>query len=138
MSDCVFCKIVAGEIPSIKVYEDKDVVAFLDIQPVSVGHTLIIPKEHSDNLGEMTDEGICPLFLAAQKVSKALKAALDIPAYNLVVNVGEGAGQIIHHTHVHVIPRYPDDGLEHWPKVEVSEEQLNRAAEKIRRCTENE
>jgi len=132
MSDCLFCKIVNGEIPAIKVFEDKETLAFLDIQPVSLGHTLVVPKEHSDNLGEMPYEIMCPLFGTVKKVSRALAEAIEVKAYNVIVNVGSEAGQEIHHTHVHVIPREAGDGLETWPKIEVSEEQMNRAAEKIR------
>ncbi len=132
MSDCIFCKIINGEIPAIKVFEDKDTLAFLDIQPVSLGHTLVVPKAHSDNLGEMSADAMCPLFEAVRKVSQALTEAIEVPAYNVVVNVGSEAGQEIHHTHVHIIPRESNDGLQAWPKIEVSEEQMDRAAEKIR------
>ncbi|MEA3248757.1 MAG: HIT family protein [Patescibacteria group bacterium] len=132
MSDCIFCKIINGEIPALKVYEDKHTLAFLDIEPVSIGHTLVIPKGHSDNLNELPEEMICPLFETVKKVSKALTEAIGPNDYNVVINVGKDAGQEIHHTHVHVIPRESDDGLQRWPKVEVTEEQMDRAAEKIR------
>lgn len=132
MSDCIFCKIINGEIPAIKVYEDKDTLAFLDIQPVSLGHTLVVPKGHSDNLGELPDDMICPLFDTVRKVARALSEAIEVPAYNVVINVGPEAGQEIHHTHVHIIPREEGDGLQAWPKIEVTEEQMDRAAEKIR------
>jgi histidine triad (HIT) family protein len=137
MSDCIFCRIVDGEIPALKVFEDKHTLAFLDIQPVSLGHTLVIPKEHSDNLRDVPDDMICPLFETARKVSKALTEAIGPNDFNVVVNVGENAGQEIHHTHVHVIPREPDDGLERWPKIEVTEEQMKKAAEKIRMAAQD-
>jgi len=132
MTDCIFCNIISGEIPAIKVYEDKETLAFLDIQPVSLGHTLVVPKRHSDNLAGVSPEEAGPLFETVKKVAQALTEAIEIEAYNVIVNVGSAAGQEIHHTHVHVIPREAGDGLETWPKIEVSEEQMNRAAEKIR------
>lgn len=132
MSDCIFCKIISGEIPAIRVYEDEHTLAFMDIQPVSIGHILVIPKEHSDNLRALSERLICPVFETVRKVADALTEAIGHSDYNVIINVGEEAGQVVHHTHVHVIPREADDGLERWPKIEVTEEQMNRAAEKIR------
>ena len=109
MSDCIFCKIIAGEIPASKVYEDEQVLAFLDISQVTPGHTLVVPKEHYRNLLEMDAISASQLFAqvpkVAQKVMKATKAA----GMNIIANCEEIAGQTVFHTHVHLVPRYSAD-----------------------------
>lgn len=111
MSDCLFCRIVDGELPAHTVYEDDHILAFLDINPVSKGHTLVIPKKHvarSDQLGPAeTGE----LFATAGEIAKALVDAFAPDGYNLLQNNGAGAGQEVGHAHVHIIPRYEDDGV---------------------------
>lgn len=106
MSDCIFCKILAGEIPASKVYEDDQVLAFLDISQVTPGHTLVVPKKHHRNLLEMDATSASQLFAKipaiAQKVMKATKA----DGMNIIANCEEIAGQTVFHTHVHIIPRY--------------------------------
>ncbi len=104
--DCLFCKIVRGEVPCTKVYEDEDVLAFLDISQTTVGHTLIIPKEHFDNFLFVPKDLLGKVFSVAQKVSQALVAGLRAKGVNILVNTNEIAGQTIMHFHVHVIPRY--------------------------------
>src|SRR3989338_5595477 len=94
MSDCLFCKIVSGEIPAEKVYEDGDVVAFLDIQPVNVGHTLVVPRAHFRALSETPDETVAALFRAVKRVATAAQSATGAPAYNVGVNIGPVAGQV--------------------------------------------
>ena len=109
MSDCIFCKIIAGEIPASKVYEDDQVLAFLDISQVTPGHTLVVPKEHHRNLLEMDATSASQLFakvpLVAQKVMTATKAE----GMNVIANCEEVAGQTVFHTHVHLVPRYSAD-----------------------------
>lgn len=109
MSDCIFCKIIAGEIPASKVYEDEQVLAFLDISQVTLGHTLVVPKEHYRNLLEMDATSASQLFAqvpkVAQKVMKVTKAA----GMNIISNCEEVAGQTVFHTHVHLVPRYSAD-----------------------------
>jgi len=114
MDDCIFCKIIKGEIPCHKVYEDDQVLAFLDISPVSKGHTLVIPKEHTDNLMTMSAEQINQVFQVAQKVAQKLDEALKPDGFNLGMNNKPAAGQVVFHAHVHVMPRSKDDGLELW------------------------
>jgi histidine triad (HIT) family protein len=132
MNDCVFCRIVAGEIPALKVYEDETLVAFLDITPVNLGHTLIVPREHYENLLATPDAVLAAMANAVKKVAKAAMAVEDAPAFNLGVNTGPAAGQVVMHTHFHVMPRLPDDGLEHWPKREVTPEQMEGAVARMR------
>jgi histidine triad (HIT) family protein len=115
MEDCIFCKIIRGEIPSSKVYEDEKTFAFLDISPINIGHTLIVPKKHSKNMLEDGDDDLKACIHAAKKVAKAVVKAVGADGFNLGVNTNEAAGQAVFHTHFHIIPRFSDDGLKHWP-----------------------
>lgn len=106
MSDCIFCKIINGEIPSTKVFEDEDVVAFLDIMQVTKGHTLVIPKIHKENIYELTPEIAANLFKSVPKIANAIKKEFEPIGMNLINNNGEHAGQSVFHYHIHLIPRY--------------------------------
>ena len=112
MSDCIFCKIVAGEIPAAKVYEDQEVLAFLDITQVTKGHTLVIPKKHYRNLLEMDDQASARLFSVIPKIAAHLKQILAAEGLNVINNNEQAAGQTVFHTHIHLLPRYnAEDGL---------------------------
>jgi histidine triad (HIT) family protein len=112
MSDCVFCKIVKGEIPSAKVFENEHVMAFLDLSQVTKGHTLIIPKVHKENLFELTPEIAKNIFEVAPTIANALKETYHSIGLNAVNNNGEKAGQSVFHFHLHLIPRYGEgDGF---------------------------
>jgi len=115
MPDCLFCKIIANEIPSTKVYEDATVLAFLDINPVNIGHTLVIPKVHCTNLYETPDETLSHMAVIVKKLSIAIKSAVGADGINIEMNNDAPAGQLIFHTHIHIIPRFEGDGLKHWP-----------------------
>jgi histidine triad (HIT) family protein len=106
MSDCIFCKIIDGEIPAMKVYEDDHVLAFLDISQVTKGHTLLIPKVHKENVYELTPEVASHLFSVAPKIANSIKAEFNPVGMNLLSNAGEEAGQSVFHFHMHFIPRY--------------------------------
>lgn len=106
MKDCLFCKIVRGEIPSSKVYEDDDVLAFLDISQTTVGHTLVIPKKHYDNFLDTPKEVMHKVMDVAQRIGQAQMMMLGAKGVNILSNVNKEAGQSIIHFHVHVIPRY--------------------------------
>lgn len=108
---CIFCKIVAGEIPSTKVYEDESVLAFLDIGPLSEGHTLLIPKEHVSRLDELSAEACCSLARRLPALGRAVAAAVDAEGYNVLNNNGRAAGQLVDHVHFHIIPRRQGDGV---------------------------
>lgn len=112
--DCLFCKIIDGEIPSTKIYEDDTVLAFLDINPVNIGHTLVTPKEHYPNLYETSDETLAHMMIVVKKLSIAIKSSLGADGVNIEMNNDPVAGQIIFHTHLHIIPRYSGDGFTHW------------------------
>ena len=103
---CVFCAIAANEIPSFKVYEDDLVLAYLDINPFSKGHTLVIPKEHSSGLLDTSDETLAALVARVKKVASHLKATLPCDGFNILQNNGEAAGQTVMHIHFHIVPRY--------------------------------
>ena len=110
-NDCIFCAIAAGEIPSFKVYEDDLVLAYLDINPFTKGHTLVIPKAHSAGLLD-TDDGVLASVVArVKKVAAHLKAALPCDGFNILQNNGEAAGQTVRHLHFHIIPRYAGEPL---------------------------
>lgn len=106
MDDCVFCKIVRGEIPCYKVYEDDDVLAFLDVSQTTLGHTLVISKNHYQNLLFVPKDILCKVMGAVQRVAQAQVGSLGAKGVNVINNTNEVAGQTVMHFHVHVIPRY--------------------------------
>ncbi len=109
MADCIFCKIVGGEIPAFKIYEDADFLAFLDVNPRTKGHTLIIPKHHASTLLELPDNHVRGIFLVVKKVAGALTKTLGAKAFTIGSNNGELSGQAVSHLHIHIIPRYETD-----------------------------
>lgn len=109
METCIFCKIIAGEIPSTKVYEDDEVVAFLDITQTTKGHTLLVPKKHYRNLLAMTGEEVGALFSKVPQVANQLVDNLGAKGLNILQNNEEVAGQTVFHTHLHLIPRYAEN-----------------------------
>jgi histidine triad (HIT) family protein len=114
--DCIFCKIIAGQIPAATVYEDQALLAFLDIGPVSDGHTLIIPKTHYPTVDQCPPEVLTSLVQLIRRIAKAVVAATRCDGYNVLCNNGRAAGQLVHHVHFHVIPRVTGDGVfNHWP-----------------------
>ncbi|RFU64397.1 HIT family protein [Peribacillus saganii] len=112
MIDCIFCKIINGEIPGSKIYENEHVLAFLDISQVTKGHTLVIPKIHKENIYELTPEIAGHVFEAVPKIAKAIKEEFKPIGLNIVNNNGEAAGQTVFHYHMHLLPRYGEgDGF---------------------------
>ncbi|MBI2551941.1 HIT family protein [Candidatus Uhrbacteria bacterium] len=132
MRDCIFCKIISGELPSAKVYENDAVVAFLDIHPVRPGHTLVVPKIHCENLMDCNPEALSAMMEAAQKVARAVVSGTGAEGFNLGVNNGAAAGQVIFHLHLHIIPRSRGDGLALWGQTEYKEGEMVALAEKIK------
>ena len=108
--DCIFCKIINKEIPNYTVYEDDQVLAFLDIFPHAVGHTVVIPKMHVANLLELSEEKIAPLFAGVKKVQEKLMEKLQPEGFTVGWNHGEAGGQAVPHLHIHVFPRWNNDG----------------------------
>ena len=133
VDDCVFCKMVAGRIPVTKIYEDEVVLAFLDIGPVSDGHTLVIPKQHFEELHD------CPPHLLGQvgsrlgKIAKAVAGAMNSEGYNVLCNNGRAAGQLVNHLHFHIIPRNTGDGVfDQWPAYKYEQGKIESIAAKVR------
>jgi histidine triad (HIT) family protein len=114
MDNCIFCRIAAGGQPSEKIYEDKNTFAFLDINPVNLGHVLIVPKTHSRNIFDISENECAHIFETARKISLAVKSATKAEGVNIMMNNELSAGQIIYHSHVHIIPRYKNDGFAPW------------------------
>ncbi|SFB95670.1 histidine triad (HIT) family protein [Bacillus sp. OV322] len=135
MSDCIFCRIVQGDIPSTKVFENEHVLAFLDISQVTKGHTLVIPKIHKENIYELTPEIASRLFESVPQIAKAINQELKPIGLNVLNNNGEAAGQSVFHYHMHLIPRYGEgDGFGAVWKTHTSEytsEDLNDIASSI-------
>jgi len=129
---CIFCKIIAGEIPSYKVYEDEFTLAFLDINPVNPGHTLVIPKKHFANIDEADEETLSLVIKTVKKVGESLKKNLAAPGYNVQENNDPAAGQIVPHLHFHVVPRTLDDGLGLWPQKKYKENEAEEILNKIK------
>ncbi|PIS05539.1 MAG: HIT family protein [Candidatus Buchananbacteria bacterium CG10_big_fil_rev_8_21_14_0_10_42_9] len=133
MADCIFCKIVTGDIPSTKVYEDDNFLAFLDIAPITPGHTLVIPKEHVTDTLDMDENTLKELAVRVKKIAHAIVDGLDVKALNIGVNNGADAGQVVFHAHWHLIPRRPNDGLKLWPGGGYrDQEEVQSTAEAIR------
>ena len=131
MPACIFCKIISGKIPCDKVYEDTNTLAFLDINPASLGHTLVMPKVHAETLDKLNEKDLKSLIITAQKVSKAISRFSE--GYNLIQNNKEVAGQIVHHVHFHIVPRNKGDGI-HWsrPNPKFSEQETKQIQNKIK------
>jgi histidine triad (HIT) family protein len=134
MDGCIFCKMVGGEIPATKVYEDEAVLAFLDIGPISDGHTLVIPKEHCANLHECSPDVLAAVSARLGKVAEAVASEMDADGYNVLSNNGAAAGQVVDHLHFHIIPRKVGDRVfTQWPSYKYNKGQMEDIAAKIRR-----
>jgi histidine triad (HIT) family protein len=132
MDNCLFCRIVSGELPATIVYEDDNSVAFLDHRPLFHGHTLLIPREHVETLGELSREIVGPYFEAAQLLSRAVESAMD--AEGTFVALNNRVSQSVPHLHVHVVPRRRKDGLKgfFWPRTKYKgDEEMEEVKKKI-------
>lgn len=109
--DCIFCKIVAGEIPAFKIYEDEHTLAFMDIHPANEGHALVIPKEHAENAWSISEDDIARTAITVRRVAGAVARTVESEGLNLVQANGPAAGQSVFHFHVHILPRRNGDGL---------------------------
>ena len=132
--DCIFCKIVAGEIPCTKVFEDDFALAFMDIMPLGEGHLLVIPKEHYGNILEIEPDQYGRLASLICKLAKALKAAVNPDGMNVLQLNGKAANQVVPHLHVHLVPRWESDGLSisEWEPVPGDSEKISATADTIK------
>ena len=131
--DCIFCKIAAGEIPSRKIYEDKDLIAIMDLNPTSKGHSLIIPKEHCTNIYDIDEDIAAKVMKTAKKLATKMTVALNCDGFNLLQNNGETAGQTMFHFHMHLIPRYKDadNNMLKFTSVSFSDEEMDAIRDQI-------
>jgi len=136
MSDCIFCKIAAKEIPSEKLYEDDNIFVFLDAHPVNPGHALVIPKAHHLNIFDIPEDTFAQVMVGAKKVAGIIKETLQTDGINIGMNNDPAAGQVVFHAHVHVIPRFENDGHKHWHGVPYKEGEQKEIAERIRGAIE--
>lgn len=133
MEESLFTKIIHGEIPAHKVYEDENIFAFLDINPVNKGHTLVVPKKECRGLLDCDPDTLTKLIQAAQMIARCVKEATHADGVNIIQNEGAAAGQKVFHLHFHVIPRFEGDGFEHWHGTPyASEEEAEQVAEAIK------
>lgn len=129
---CLFCKMVLGKIPVTKIYEDDIVLSFLDIGPISDGHTLVIPKQHYEKVDECPPELLAKVASRIDKIAGAVMAAMKADGYNILCNNGKAAGQVIDHLHFHIIPRKTGDGVfNRWPSYKYEEGRIEVIAEHI-------
>jgi histidine triad (HIT) family protein len=126
--NCLFCKIVAKEIPGKIIYEDDSVLGLLDINPRSPGHTMVVPKFHAENILDLPDDRLAGVFLAVKKVTELLKSRLSPDGFTIGINHGKVSGQMVEHLHIHIMPRWAGDGgssvhsvVDNPPKVSVDE-----------------
>lgn len=132
--NCIFCKIAGGEIPSAAVYEDDKFKVILDIAPAAKGHAILIPKKHLPDIFEVDEETASGALLTAARVAKGMKEALGCDGVNILQNNGPAAGQTVYHLHIHIIPRWNDDGLNlSWKQGKYEEGEAEELAERIRK-----
>jgi histidine triad (HIT) family protein len=131
---CIFCKIVRGEIPSSRVLETAEAVAFLDVNPVNQGHTLLVPKAHATHLSDLADAAAAEVGSLLPRLCRAITAATGAHGLNVIVNIGRAAGQTIDHCHWHLIPRFRDDAVNWpWPHSQYAGDELAQMAFRIER-----
>lgn len=111
---CLFCKIISGAIPCERIFENDRVFAFLDINPVNKGHTLVIPKTHAINISDISKEDFSSIMETVRALAPQIKSGMKADGINIIMNNDPAAGQIIFHAHIHIIPRFASDGFHHW------------------------
>ena len=131
VDDCIFCKLIAGKLPCTKLYEDDKTFAILDISPVNKGHALVMPKQHFENTMSTPEETLNAVTATVRKVASALKKSLKADGINISSNNGSAAGQVVMHTHIHIIPRFAGDGLKTWPHTKYEEGEMEKYRKNI-------
>ena len=132
--NCIFCEIIAGRVPCVKIYENDHVLAFLDIGPVSEGHTLVVPKKHTCQVDQTDPLVMVEIARTLPMLASSVKKAMGADGYNILCNNGSSSGQVVEHVHVHIIPRKTDDGIfRQWPSFQYPDGKAAELAEKIRK-----
>ena len=133
MPECIFCRIIDGQVPAATLIETDKVISFLDVGPVNFGHALVLPKRHAEGLLDLAQDELHVAIFTARRIAAAVAEATGSPAFNIVLNEGEAAGQVVGHVHFHVIPRRADDGFEMgWRRLSYEEGQLEALQGRIR------
>lgn len=132
MNDCIFCKIISGDIPSDKVYENAHTYAFLDINPTNKGHVLVVPKNHSRNTLDIAAEDFKTLMETVHLLAPKVKEATHAEGINIITNNEKASGQEVFHTHIHIVPRFEDDGHQWWSHTSYKEGEAQEVADKIK------
>jgi len=132
MNECIFCKIIKKEVPAYIVYEDDYSIAFLDINPVSTGHILVVPKKHYERITDMPENDLKEFMASVQKVAKMVETKLS-KDYNIITNHGPKAGQMINHVHFHIIPRYGQEQLFVWITHKLTEEEAKKVLDVLKK-----
>ena len=136
--ECIFCQIIAGDFPSRKIFETKDVLAFLDARPTNLGHTLVIPKKHVQSVMQIDDLVLGDIIVIIKRITKALKRIGECEGVNILQNNGKAAGQVIPHAHFHIIPRVSGDFEITLPTVEVSPGKQDELKERLKQLLGSE
>jgi len=130
--NCLFCKLISGKLPiAAKIYEDADTLAFLDISPINVGHTLVVPKVHYHNIHDTPASIFESVMKTVHKLSPSIMSAVHAGGINIGINNESVAGQVVPHLHVHIIPRFPDDGLSAWSNKPYVDDEISKVASAI-------
>lgn len=130
--DCIFCKIVKGEVPSYKIYEDENVLAFLDINPVNKGHTLVIPKKHYENIYDISDKDLENVTMVTKTLAKKYKKVCEADGFTIQQANEKAGGQVVFHYHVHLIPRYDEDDLVNFKRKDEIAKEVEETYKKIK------
>ena len=136
MNDCLFCKIIRAEIPSEKVYEDDATYAFLDIHPVNHGHLLVVPKTHVKDIYDIPRKDFSRLMETVHELAPIVKAALNADGINIGMNNEGAAGQLGFQAHIHIIPRFSDDGHRHWHGNPYQDGEITKVGDALRKAFE--
>jgi histidine triad (HIT) family protein len=137
MSSCLFCRIIAKELPGYVVYESEEVIAFLDIFPVHPGHVLVVPKVHAELLTDLSAEVAGEVFSVLPRIGRALTVATGCEGFTVLQNNGAASGQVVPHVHVHLIPRWSTDGLRHWPGEPLAAEEGQKLAQRFQEAIQS-
>lgn len=134
MSDCIFCKIIKGDIPCAKVFEDDKILAFLDIMPANKGHVLVVPKNHHETYTDLPKDALLDVFFAGQRIAKSVQKVTNCEGYNILMNSGKAAGQVVMHAHLHIIPKFASDKWYiKWDQEKYAQGEIAQFAEKIKK-----
>jgi len=132
--DCIFCKIINGEIPAVKVLDEQKVLAFMDINPLAQGHMLVIPKKHAENILDISEDDLAAVINAVKRCAKAAKAELKAEGITILQLNGKASDQVVPHLHIHIIPRWKNDGLSisNWEMKPGDMEEIKKTADRVK------